>query len=215
VWVGSSFGSAYGWVNADHHPGDIDAYVLTGIMHFTKPSFMVNAAFPSLISVCEEPEFMNLGLDCGYVTNRRGTKGTLYYYPPGAAPGMIEGVDDAVLRDVISMNLLGESVARLGGILSLEPPVVYTPMPTATDPARSISVPTLVVLGDHDNIFCGDPDGPVCTEAGIRAWEQPYYGVPIDVYVAQNAGHAQALHQSAPVTAAHMLGWLDAKVGAN
>jgi pimeloyl-ACP methyl ester carboxylesterase len=214
VWVGSSFGAAYGWVNASKNPSDIDAYVLTGILHYTKPSFMMEHAFPSLVSVCEEPSFRHLGLDCGYATNRRGTKGALYYYPPGAAPGMIEGVDDGVMRDVISLPLLAESVARLGGILDLHPPVQYTPMPAETDPARSITVPTLIVIGDRDNIFCGPPDGLDCSEAAIRAHEQPYYTVVPDIYLARDSGHAQALHLSAPQTAAAKLSWIDAKVGA-
>ena len=86
-------------------------------------------------------------------------------------------------------------------------------MPTATDPARSITVPTLIVLGDRDNIFCGPPDGLDCSEAGLRAFEQPYYTVVPDIYLARESGHAQALHRSAPETAAFMLSWVDSKVG--
>jgi hypothetical protein len=156
---------------------------------------------------------MHLGLDCNYITNKRGTKGDLYYDPPNAAPGMLEGVDDALLRDVVSLPLLIESVSKLGGILDVGPPAVFTTMPTETDPARGINVPTLIVIGDRDNIFCGPPDGLDCSPEGILAWEAPYFTVVPDVYIAQNSGHAQMLHLSAPDTAAEMTMWIDAHVG--
>ena len=38
-------------------------------------------------------------------------------------------------------------------------------------PSRAIRVPTLLVLGAHDNLACGPPDGIDCTEANVRAQE--------------------------------------------
>lgn len=212
VWVGASFGSAYGWVNGFTHPGDADAYVLTGILHITKPSF-VGIAIPNTISACDDPILHHLGLDCGYITNKLGTKGQIYYYLPTASPGMVPyGVDDAVLRDVVSVNLLAESVARLGGIADITNPV-FTPMPVETDFARGIEVPTLIVIGDKDAIFCGPPDGIECTEEGIRAWESPYYTITPDIDVVPNTGHEVTLHTTAPATYARMLDWVDSHVG--
>jgi hypothetical protein len=105
-------------------------------------------------------------------------------------------------------------VARLGGILTLFPPV-FTPMPVETDFARAIQVPTLIVIGDRDNIFCGAPDGLTCTPESILEFEKPYYGVTPDVYVAPDSGHVTALHRSGPATAAFMLSWVSARVPAN
>jgi pimeloyl-ACP methyl ester carboxylesterase len=214
VWVGSSFGSAYGWVNATRHPGDADAYVLTGIAHQTKASF-VELVVTRVISACDDAAFQHLGLDCGYVTNQRLTKGDLYYYPPTAVPGMLAGVDDFVIRDVVSTTLLGESALQLGGVTTFGIPAVFTPMPIETDFARAILVPTLLVMGSRDNIFCGPPDGLDCTPAAFQAFEAPYYGVVPDVYIAPDAGHATALHLSGPATSAAMNAWIDTHVGAN
>ena len=212
VWVGASFGSAYGWVNGTNHPGDADAYVLTGIMHITKPSF-VQIVLSITTTACDDPILRRLGLDCGYVTNRLGTKDQIYYYLPTASPGMVpHGVDDAVMRDVVSINLLAESVNKLGGIADITHPV-FTPMPVETDFARGITVPTLIVVGDKDAIFCGPPDGLECTEEGIRNWESPYYTVTPDIYVAPDTGHEVALHTTAPETYARMLDWVDLHVG--
>src|SRR5262249_31272434 len=73
VWVGASFGSGYGWVNGSKHPGDADAYVLTGILHITKPSF-VATAISITTSACDDPILQHLNLDCNYITNKLGTK---------------------------------------------------------------------------------------------------------------------------------------------
>ncbi len=212
VWVGASFGSAYGWVNGTKHPGDVEAYVLTGIMHITKPSF-VQLVIERSISACEDPIFRRSISDCGYITNRRGTKGDFYYYMPTASPGMVpNGVDDAVMRDVVSINLLAESAAKLGGILDFGHPS-FTPMPVETDFARGITVPTLIVVGDKDNIFCGPPEGVECTEEGIREFESRYYTVEPDIQVVPNTGHEIALHTTAPQTYTDMLDWIDLHVG--
>jgi pimeloyl-ACP methyl ester carboxylesterase len=212
VWVGASFGSGYGWVNGSKHPGDADAFVLTGILHITKPSF-VQIVLSITTSACDDPVLQHLGLDCGYVTNQLGTKDQIYYYLPTASPGMVpHGVDDALMRDVVSINLLAESVAKLGGILDITHPA-FTEMPVEGDPARGIRVPTLIVIGDKDAIFCGPPDGIVCTEEGIRNWEFRYYTITPDLYIVPNTGHEVALHTTAPTTYAKMLDFIDANVG--
>jgi pimeloyl-ACP methyl ester carboxylesterase len=215
VWVGSSFGSAYGWVNGSRHPGDIDAYVLNGIAHRTKCSF-ANFAGPDVVTACDDPAFAHLGLDCGYITNARGTKGALYYYEPYGAPGMTEGVDDAVLRDVVSATLLAESTLYLGGVTGFPAHSECTTLPVEGDFANGITVPTLLVMGDHDNIFCGPPDGLDCTTPeAFKAFEAPYYGVEPDVYIAPNAGHVAFLHLSGPATNAAMVSWVASKVAPN
>src|SRR5512146_3035879 len=122
------------------------------------------------------------------------------------------GVDAALLRDVVSANLLAESVAKLGGILDITNPV-FTEMPVETDPARGIKVPTLIVIGNKDAIFCGPPDGIECTEEGIRNWEARYFTVNPDFLVVPDTGHEIALHTTAPATYAEMLDWIDAHVG--
>jgi len=216
MWVGSSYGAAYGWVNATRHPGDIDGYIFTSIMHYTKPSFMATLALPAIIPACVDPVFSSLGLDCGYISTALGSIGPVYFYEPTAAPGMLGsgGIYDTVIRDVVSLPLLGESLAVLGGITLTVNGPVFTPMPVDTDFARGVNVPSLVVIGDRDNIFCGAPDGLACDEDSIQAFEAPYYGHTPEVYVARESGHAFALQLSAQESFRAMLRWARAHVSA-
>jgi pimeloyl-ACP methyl ester carboxylesterase len=216
IWVGSSYGSGYGWAEAARHPGSVDGFILTSLLHYTKPSFMMNLALPAIAPACTDPVFAHLGLDCDYISTARGSIGPIYFYPLAVAPGVEpNGVWDAIIRDVVSLPLLVQSLATLGGILSLQPPMVFTPMPVATDYARAITVPALIVVGDHDNIFCGPPDGLPCDAGSLLAFESPYYGTTPDLYVAKDSGHAFVLQLSAPDAFQAMLAWADARVGAH
>src|SRR5262245_4756522 len=213
VWIGSSFGSEYGWINASKYPGDVDAFVLNGLLHFTRESFTNDALGWRSHSICDDPELNDDGSDCGYVTNKLGCKGQLDYCIPFAAPGMLPAIDDLVLRDMVSATLLSQSVLYVG--VTPELPTTPFPVDPSTSPSQAIHVPTLINLGDHDQIVCGPPDGVPCTHDFIAAFETPYFGVTPDVYIAPNTGHALTLHQSGPETSAVINNWIDIHVGAN
>jgi pimeloyl-ACP methyl ester carboxylesterase len=214
VWIGSSFGSEYGWIDAAKYPGDVDAFVLNGLLHFTKATFADFAIGTASYSICQDSVFNGQAPDCGYITNKPGMKGPLYYYEPNAAPGMLEAIDDLFLRDMVSANLLAGSLPFVG-IVSPQLPTVPFVVDPSTSPSRSIHVPTLINIGDHDQIVCGPPDGVECTHDFISNFEAPYFGVTPDVYIAPNTGHALTLHRSGPQTYKVMNDWLDAHVGAN
>src|SRR5579872_806190 len=76
AYFGSSLSTAYGWVEASLH-NDIDAFVMTGLLHFTRPTFL-GLVKQNLYTVCDDPAFSKSGLDCGYITNRPGSKAIFF-----------------------------------------------------------------------------------------------------------------------------------------
>jgi pimeloyl-ACP methyl ester carboxylesterase len=201
VYFGSSLSTAYGWVEASLH-NDVDAFVMTGLLHFTRPTFL-GLVKQNLCSVNEDPTFSKSGLDGGYITNRPGSKATFFYNMPNADQHVID-IDER-LKDVASGLLIEQSV-----------PLVLA-QPPAESPSRFIKVPTLVVLGAEDMTASGT-DGIVCTDETVRRAEAPYYpNVPggIDVYVVANTGHSLPLHRNGRATAKRIMDWLDRHVGVN
>lgn len=194
IWVGHSFGSLYGWLEADTY-ADVDAFVLTGTTHVIKPSGL-NTAIADTYPAQLDRKFQGLGLDGGYLTSVPGTRGAQFYYAPGADRTIIAA--DELLKDLTSGAELGQGIP----LLSSAPP--------ETAPSRAIKVPTLLVLGAQDALFCGPPDGLVCTAQNLRAQEAPYYSpeARLDVRVVSDTGHSLQLHRSASRTSDEILAWL-------
>jgi pimeloyl-ACP methyl ester carboxylesterase len=201
VYFGSSLSTAYGWMEASLHH-DIDAFVMTGLLHFTRPTFL-GLVQQNLYTVCDDPVFSKSGIDCGYITNRPGSKAIFFYNLSNADQSVID--TDERLKDVASGVLIEQSVP----LVLAQPPV--------ESPSRFIKVPTLVVLGEEDMTAAGS-DGIVCTDETVRNAEVPYYPlVPsgIDVHVVPKTGHSLPLHRNGRSTADFIMGWLDRHVGAN
>ncbi len=195
VYFGSSFSTAYGWVLASLHPEDIDAFVLTGLLHFTRPGWIDLVMQYHVDRACEAPRFQNEVPDCLYVTTTPFKRYTMFYHPANVTIGVL--LADELFKDVIPEPLLWESA-----------PLVFVP-PPETAPSRAITVPTLVALGEFDQTACG-PDGFVCTEENIRNFEAPYYTTEeLDFYVVPNTGHALPLHKSGEVSTAFIHEWLN------
>ena len=194
VYFGSSLSTAYGWVEASLH-NDVDAFVLTGLAHFTRPTFL-GLVKENLYTVGDDATFSKAGLDGGYITSRPGSKSIFFYNTANADQHVID--TDERLKDVVSGMLIEQSV-----------PLVLAPPPQES-PSRFIRVPTLVVLGEHDMTVAG-PDGIVCTQETVRNAEAPYYPlVPggIDVHVVPGTGHSLPLHRNGRSTADFINGWL-------
>jgi pimeloyl-ACP methyl ester carboxylesterase len=202
VYFGSSLTVVNGWVLGSRHPEDIDAFVLTGTVHYVRPGFVDLVMQYHVDPACESLRFKYFVPDCGYVTTRPGWRDDFFWYVPGGSPLAI--LVDELLKDVVSISLMFETAA-----LALFPD-------PETSPSRDIAVPTLIVLGEHDATACG-PDGLVCTEETIRDLEAPFFrsDIVLDVLVPENTGHALTLHRSAPETADFIHDWLDEHVGAN
>jgi pimeloyl-ACP methyl ester carboxylesterase len=196
VWVGHSLGSAMGWNEATKYH-DVDAFVLTGIFHHpgeepTAPGD--GSPTPPFIRAMDDPKFSGKVTDAGYWTTMAGIRGGGFYYAPNASQAVID--KDEHLKD-----LTNQSEADVSSTLGLPP---------AQAPSRAITVPTLVVDGDHDISYCGPDGSPACTPAALLASEQPYYSrkAGLHVIVVADSGHAVQLHKNAPQTDAAILHWV-------
>jgi pimeloyl-ACP methyl ester carboxylesterase len=193
VYVGNSLGSIYGWVEASKYQ-DVDAFVLTAMTHKVKPSFLpiVSATYYPAV---QDPKFAGSGYDEGYLTTRPGERPTQFFYVPGADSAVIDRSEQ--LKDTVSSTEFGEAV----GLISSPP--------ADTAPSRAIKVPTLLVVGNHDQFFCDGPDGITCTAQNVLASEAPYYSsqARLSAIVAADSGHAVQLQKSAPTTANQILSW--------
>jgi len=193
IWVGHSLGTLYGWLEASVST-NVDAFVLTGLLHAVKPSWLT-LAFASAYSASMDPKFAAFGLDSGYLTFKPGTRAPLFYWTPTADPNVI--ALDERLKDTVSGTEFGAAV-----------PLFNSP-PAATAPSQAIKVPTLIVLGEHDRVFC-DEDGLTCNHHNVANAEAPYYSseARVRVYVAPETGHDLQLHETAPATGERILDWL-------
>ena len=198
IWVGHSLGTLYGWLEASV-ANDVDAFVLTGLLHTVKPSWLA-LAFQSVVVANQDPKFATLGFDSGYLTFTPGTRAPLFYWTPGAQPDVI--ALDERLKDTVSGSEFGAAV-----------PLFNSP-PAQTAPSRSIKVPTLLVLGEHDRVMC-DEDGLLCNQQNVAQQETPYYSdaARLHVLVVLNTGHDLQLHLSAPDTGEKILDWLSKELG--
>jgi len=198
IWVGHSLGTVYGWLEASV-ASNVDAFVLTGLAHTVKPSWLT-LAFANAISANTDPKFATLGLDPGYLTFKAGTRAPLFYWTPGAQADTI--ALDERLKDTVSGTEFGAALVLFN-----------SPTPISAQPSRSIKVPTLLVLGQYDRVMCntpGDPDGLICNDHNVAQQEGPYYSdeARLRVLVVRNTGHDLQLHRSAPETGEAILDWL-------
>jgi|SRR5215472_8093763 len=86
---------------------------------------------------------------------------------------------------------------------------LFNSPPPATAPSRNLRVRTLIVVGQHDRVFC-DEDGLICNQRNVANAEAPYYSpqARIQVLVAGDTGHDIQLHETAPETGEQILEWL-------
>jgi pimeloyl-ACP methyl ester carboxylesterase len=193
IWVGHSLGTLYGWLEASVSQ-NVDAFVLTGLLHSVKPSWLALAnqsAYPATL----DASFATLGFDSGYLTFRPGRRAPLFYWTPTVDPNVI--ALDERLKDTVSETEFGAAV-----------PLFNSP-PPLTAPSQAIKVPTLVVVGQHDPVVC-DEDGLICNQQNVASAERPYYppAARLQVYVALDTGHDLQLHETAPATGERILSWL-------
>jgi pimeloyl-ACP methyl ester carboxylesterase len=193
IWVGHSLGTLYGWLEASVAQ-NVDAFVLTGLLHSVKPSWLALAG-QSATPAPLDASFATSGLDAGYLTFKPGTRAPLFYWTPTADPNVI--ALDERLKDTVSGTEFGAAV-----------PLFNSP-PPQTAPSRAIKVPTLVVVGQHDRVMC-DEDGLICSQENVANAERPYYApaARLKVLIAPETGHDLQLHKTAPETGEKILDWL-------
>jgi pimeloyl-ACP methyl ester carboxylesterase len=187
IWVGHSFGSIYAWLEISRYH-DVDAAVLTGLLHKFSPSYGALAATYNYTAALD-PLFAELpGVDWSqYLTTVPGTLGQLFYYLPTADPNVI--ATDEANKDTIGLIEDSQSFA------------VYA-LPPDQAPSREITVPVLLVVGQQDAVFC-TPDAVDCSSAdAVARFEAPYYSAQAHrrVVVIPSTGHDLNLHTTAPAS---------------
>jgi pimeloyl-ACP methyl ester carboxylesterase len=186
IWVGHSFGSIYGWAEiARYH--DVDAAILTGMLHAVSLSNVDPAAFS--YTADQDPLFAGIpGVDWSqYTTTPPGTRGPLFYYAPTAEPEVI-AVDEQH-KDTIGVREGNEGFGT-----------VFLPPDLA--PSRQITVPVLLIVGQKDTLFCA-PDAVDCSSStSVKQFESAYYApeAHLSVAVIPETGHDLNLHLTAPAT---------------
>ncbi len=184
VWVGHSLGAVHAYEYSGRYDG-IDAYVLTGSVHFMKQSWL------GLIQKSLQPA----GADQGYLTTIPGARQDLFYYKPGADPAVI--AQDEATKDTVT-----------GGEVETGLSLVF--VPADQSPTKNVNVPVLVAMGEHDNLVCDGPDGIVCNVTNLANIEKPYFpnSPRLDFKVVAGSGHALSQHITAPSAHLEVQRWL-------
>jgi pimeloyl-ACP methyl ester carboxylesterase len=199
VYVGHSVGSIVGWVETSTYR-DVDAFVATGMTHHLKRSAVATIS-QIFYPANQDPAFRQSGLDTGYLTTKPGTRGGFFYYEPAADPDVI--ALDEQTKDTMASPEAAESLS-----------LILSPPPAAA-PSRRIVAPTLVVMGERDAPFCGEPDGLDCTDPHrLLDAEAPYYSgaAKLEILTIPETGHNIQLHEHAGEAADRILVWIKENV---
>lgn len=190
VTVGHSLGTLIGMIEAAKYK-DVDGFVATGILH------SLNALFVPDLNVMTYPAFLDpkfRTLDPGYLTTRPGERGVPLFYNPGHFdPGAL-AADEEHARDTVTDLEL-----------ALFPTTLFDGTTTR------ITAPTLLVIGQSDEIFCGGIGGADCASAStVKAHEKPYWpNTELSTYVMPNAGHCINMHYGAAAWFQATVDWFD------
>jgi pimeloyl-ACP methyl ester carboxylesterase len=188
--VGHSFGSYYLTAEAAEDSHDYDALVLTGAGDETSSAI---ASIPRVAASTVLPWASSL--DSGYTTT--GTLANrikLLYYPPDASPAVMR-YDNTYARDTASNS---EFTTRPADLTSL---------------SMKITVPVLLLVGNHDNHYtlC---DGATCTTGqSFYDAERSHFGTSCLSATVVPSGHDVQLSISAPEADRLMLDWSKQALG--
>lgn len=187
VLVGHSLGSVISIQEAATY-GDVDGVVLTGVSHTITPA--LNEIFAVLYPANLDPRFP--GVPDGYLTTLPGTR-DVFYYPPSRDP-LVLAIDEETKETVTTAEL------------DTAVPALFL--------SSGIHVPVLVIVGDHDRAFCGEP---TCSASGSLAAEAGFFppDACVETAAVAGAGHDLNLHFQAPAAYDVILGWMDRRVGSD
>lgn len=192
VGVGHSYGSLI-WMAeaASHH--DVDALVLTGMLHGLPPEQITDFA-NHLHPAVDDPKFANMLLPAGYLTTLPGARAGFFLDATTALPG-------AAAWDEAS-----KSTGTSGEL-------TFTPE-TETSYSRHIRVPVLAIVGADDALLC-TADLPCGTGAQLCQRERPDYATttPLAMASIPKTGHSITLHRTAPAAEAIANQWITRPAG--
>lgn len=186
--VGSSIGAFISVIEASTYD-DVDGVVLTSYSHTVGEGGI--ESFDLVIPAQDDPKFADLSV-INYLSEAPGAREFLFYHAPNIDPDVAEL--DTALRQTWTVGELSSIIPAL-----MEP--------------VGLQVPTLVVVGDYDNIACNLP----CSATGSLDGEASLYPPEacVEVEIVPDAGHALTLHQNAPEFFDIVRDWSDRRVGAS
>jgi alpha-beta hydrolase superfamily lysophospholipase len=188
--AGESLGGNLVWMEAALY-GDVDGLVVAGSAHSFSIGLqrVVDATWP----VENDPFLGPQNFPSGYFTTIPGTRDEAYYEMEYAKEKVV--AVDELLKQTLTAG-------EIGGI--------FPSLPLSAQ----VAVPTLITVGDFDDIFC---DPPSCTVSGSLANETSFYGPDscAELLIMPEAGHVLNLHHNAPDYFALVREWADRRVGAS
>jgi len=191
--VGHSLGSIVVTKEAASYK-DLDAIVLTGILHLPAISTTATNFATSLYPATLDPAFKDAKLDATYLTTIPGKRGPAFYDPATADPTVI--AYDEAHKDLATSGELTSS------LLELETPALL-------NTTKNITARVFAVMGATDAIFCSLTVD--CSSArGIAANEKHYYPSAASFSSASipHTGHNLTLHPSATDSFSTINAWL-------
>jgi pimeloyl-ACP methyl ester carboxylesterase len=162
--------------------------------------FLTQAYLPGVVRIANslypassDPAFASAGLPSGYLTTQPGTRSADFYYTPGVDPALVS-LDE-------STKATGTDGER-------------TSLQSARDTAitHGVHVPTLIAVGQYDNIGCDEASGLTCaTSAAVLTRESGNWSARacLHTYVVTNSGHDVNLHIKAHDLYNFAATWLD------
>jgi pimeloyl-ACP methyl ester carboxylesterase len=183
VFVGGhSIGSAMALIEAGTYH-DVDGVIVTGMTHRMNLITVV-PVLANMIPAALDLRFLGSTLDLGYLTTAPGTRFKAFHDP---GPNVVDAMSyDESTKDVFAVT---EAVDTL---LLTNVVIPFT---------KKIDVPVLLVVGDGDTHFCGQPLGSDCSSAAaLRASEAPYFSdaARLQTYVLGGYGHSINYAPNAP-----------------
>jgi len=197
ITVGHSVGAGIAAIEAATYH-DVQGVILTGFGHPQSLTSTIDAFTRYVHPAFLDPQFAGQHLDPGYLTTVPGVREEFFYSDTDVDPAVV-AVDEAT-KDKISLTELTDVVA-----LAFTSPL-----------SRSITVPTLLLDGSQDALFCQGLLASDCSSAAaLKAAEAPFFSsaAQLQTYVQAGAGHDVALSLNATDGYQAMLSWADTHVG--
>ena len=183
VSVGHAFGAGLAIVAAARHT-DVDALVLTGMLHRPPPTYEeVTGQFHPAV---QDPILGDADLPEGYLTQPPGLRARMFEHPGG------------IDRRLSAHDELIKSTATVGECGSL-------PQTYRRECSAAVRCPVLLLVGEHDSAVPG---------ADVQRLEQGFFAAEarLETRVIAGAGHALNLHRTAPRGYRLVRDWLDRRL---
>lgn len=194
IAVGHSLGSVTLVQEAGRYR-DVDALITTGYLHTANYPNVGLWAIARDYPAMSDPKFAGSISDPLFLTNMPGTRHTWYNE---------SNVDPAVVA-------ADEQLKAADSLVYFATAVPYN----VNNLDRTLDIPVLAVVGDHDVFFCGLASADCGSADTIVEHERAWYGpaATVEAYLPPNTGHSPQLERTAPLSTRKMLDFSDRHLG--